>query len=156
MGKVIEMVRTEMSKTAPRAGNRNPITWFRPAVLQRTVYGDTLNTRMSTFLVAMLWRETSDTHRAKERSCVFAFEVLGNRRDVSNIGNLIAQNIYASQTGKESSESYHILGERPIHGVSAEFRLGTVCKSITHLSIENRGRGPKRTLFQAFATLLAM
>ena len=87
---MIEVVRTEMPETAARARNRNPITWFRLAVLQRTVYGDTLKTRLSTFPVAMQWRETSNTHRAEERSRVFAFEVLGNRRDVSNIRNLIA------------------------------------------------------------------
>jgi hypothetical protein len=85
----IEVVRTEMSETAARARNRNPVTWFRLAVLQRTVYGDTLNRRLSTFPVAMQWREASNTYRAEERSRVFALEVLGNRRDVSNIRNLI-------------------------------------------------------------------
>jgi len=143
-----------MSETAARARNRNPITWFRLAVLQRTVYGDTLNTRLSTLPVALQWREASNTHRAEERSRVFALEFLGNRRDVSNIRNLIHR--LCVTTSKESSKSYHILGERSIYGISAEFRLGTVCKSITHLSIENRGEGDQRTLFQALATLLTL
>jgi len=54
VGKGIRVVRTKMSETAARARKNNPIAWFGPTVLQRTVYSDTLCTRLSTFLVSVV------------------------------------------------------------------------------------------------------
>ena len=31
--------------------------------------------------------------------------------------------------------SYHVLGERPIHAVSAKFQFGTICEFFTRFSI---------------------
>lgn len=132
------MVRTEMSETTARSRNRNPVTWPRLTVLQRTVYGDTLNGRLSTFPVAVQWRKASNTHRTEERSRVFTLEALGNRRDVGNIRNLIVP-IRHHRRAKNRANTYHILGERSIYGISAEFRLGAVCK--INYTFKNRKLG---------------
>jgi hypothetical protein len=49
----MKVVRTKMSKTAARTRNRDPIAWLRTTVLQRTVYGDTLCARLSTFPMSL-------------------------------------------------------------------------------------------------------
>ena len=53
----MKVVQTKMSETAARTRNRDPISWIRVTVLQRTVYGDTLCARLSIFTVALQCHE---------------------------------------------------------------------------------------------------
>jgi hypothetical protein len=128
---VMRVVRTKMSETATRTGNRDPIAWLRMTILQRTVYGDALCARLSTFPAAS---QCYKTHRAEKRRCFVAWEALGDRRDMRHIRNLIAPTTYHRQAD-EAGISYHVFGERPIHGVSAKFRFGAICESLTCFNI---------------------
>jgi hypothetical protein len=73
------MMRTEMSQTAPRTRNSNPITWPRVTILQRTVYSDTLCARLSTFPVSLqCHKQLKRTAQRKEAaSSLFMFLGIG-------------------------------------------------------------------------------
>lgn len=51
-----------------------------------------------------------------------------------HIRNLIAPTTYHREADG-SGISYHVLGERPIHSVSAKFRFGAICESFTRFSV---------------------
>jgi len=54
-----------------------------------------------------------------------AAEILGDGCDMRNIRNLIAQIRHHRAKIIMIRNLYHVLRERPIHGISAEFGFGT-------------------------------